>query len=114
MNTTKAIKVAIFTVIIIGFDPQTSSGDGFSSADVLDWPAKNQDSLIRTSVGMSGIIAAQIRKDVARCIDDWYFSDIEMQKQRNEEIRGVMMKNPGFHPQAVVLAVIQEACGPIR
>lgn len=104
---------AIAALLIGTFYPQSSFGKGFTSADILKWEMTAQNSYFRTSVSMAGVIASQNRRAVARCIDQWYFADKATQRKRADHIRGVMMKFPGYVPQAVIFAVIRKACGKL-
>lgn len=78
------------------------------SEDVLKWPADSQSFYFRTSVGMAGLIAARNNKKHSACVDDWYFSDVT---KADAAIRETMAQNPTYHPQAVILALLQKACG---
>ena len=66
---------------------------------------------MQTSVSMAGVIAAQTKPEIARCIDGWYFVNDDAVDQRNAEIIGLISENAGFHPSAVILAAIQRECG---
>ncbi|MEO1243779.1 MAG: hypothetical protein AAFX54_17865 [Pseudomonadota bacterium] len=85
--------------------------EGFTGEEFLKWERASQDSLIQISITMTGIVATQGRKDISRCIDDWYSDNENLQTQRHEEILQTIRENPEFHPQGVVLAVIQQQCG---
>lgn len=88
-----------------------AQADTFTSAKFLAWPADSQVSYFRTSIGMVGVIASQMSRNIAPCIDAWYFADPAVQTQRNEAIRALMRKYPDYHPQAVILALVQKECG---
>ena len=88
--------------------PQNSEAETFTSAEFLKWSAESQRSYIQTSVGMASVIASQISDTKAGCIGTWYFTD---NQARLAEIRASMKKNGQFHPQAVILALIQKVCG---
>lgn len=93
--------------------PQTSFGKGFTSADLLKWKVASQDSFFQTSIGMTGVIASQNRREAARCIDQWYFSDKAIQQRRNDHIRNTMKKFPNYDPQATIFAIVRKACGKL-
>ena len=104
-----AIAVAVLTANY----PQTSFADGFTSADLLKWKKTSQDSYFSTSIGMAGVIASQNRREVARCIDEWYFADKSKQRDRNQFIRDTLRTYPDFDPQATILAIVQKVCGKL-
>ena len=93
--------------------PQNALADGFTSADVLGWSAESQDSYFQTSVTMIAIVATQTGRhdEIAACIDGWYGGGDASQPQRSARIRSVMEGLPDYHPQAVILAVIEKECG---
>lgn len=114
MLNVKQAALAILVAVAIGVYPQLSVAETFKSSDVLAWPKESQDSYMRTSLAMLGIIASQITNNVAECVDDWYFKDRSTQRQRHETILSVMRRHPDYHPQAVILAVIQKRCGKLK
>ena len=63
---------------------------------------------------MTGIVASQGRKDISRCIDNWYSGEVEIQKQRRGFILDTIRNNPTYHPQGVILAVLQKQCGSFK
>lgn len=85
--------------------------DSFTGEKFLTWPRDSQESLIQSSIMMTGIIAAQHRTDIAGCIDDWYTGDEAVQAQRHEFVIDTIRKNPSYHPQGVILALLQKECG---
>lgn len=99
-------------VLVIGLVySQNLSAEEFASAKVLEWDRSAQNSLFQSSITMIGIVAAQMeeKSHIARCIDQWYAADsIE---KRQDQIRNAMARFPTYHPQAVILAVVEKACG---
>lgn len=98
---------------LVAFYPQTSFAESFTSATVLEWSESDQDGYFQTSVTMIGIVATQTGKHghIAECIDNWYGGGDASQPQRSDRIREVMRALPDYHPQAVILAVIEKECG---
>lgn len=90
---------------------QPSYAEKFTGEQFLKWKRESQDSLIQISITMTGIVATQGRKDISRCIDDWYTNDKAIQQQRHGYILDIIKENPSYHPQAVILAVLQKRCG---
>ncbi|MEM7547711.1 MAG: hypothetical protein AAF367_19465 [Pseudomonadota bacterium] len=93
--------------------PQNSSANEFTAKQVLDWKETSQNNLFQDSIAMTSIIATQTgRHDhIATCIDGWYFVSDDVRASRNSEIRDALRRFPDSHPQAIILAVIQKACG---
>lgn len=108
----KIVNVGSLSIDDSGFTSFTilADTDGFTSADLLTWKKKSQDSFFQTSIGMAGVIASQNRREAAKCIDDWYFATNATQQRRNDHIRKVMADNPSFHPQATILAILRKEC----
>ena len=92
-----------------------AEGEGFTGADVLAWSEAQQDSYFQTSVGMAAIVAARTgqHEDVATCLNSWY-GDTSSQPERNGYIRKKLAEYPSYHPQGIILAVIEEACGDFK
>ncbi|NJM35019.1 MAG: hypothetical protein HC850_10285 [Rhodomicrobium sp.] len=90
------------------FSTHVNAVDSFKSSQFLSFSQEGQASYISTSVGMTGLIAARNDKKHADCIDQWYFSDMN---HGNQEIIAAMRKYPDYHPQAVIIAVLQKFCG---
>lgn len=85
--------------------------DAFKSSKFLTYPAESQRSYIASSAMMAGLIASQNSASQAACIDDWGA------KQREKGYAAVMkaMKRfPDHHPSAVIVAVLDKACGPFK
>tara|TARA_A100001391_G_scaffold153410_2_gene111244 strand:- start:17431 stop:17772 length:342 start_codon:yes stop_codon:yes gene_type:complete len=84
---------------------------GFTSAQVLNWPQKDQDSYFLASITMAGVVAAQNPGGKARCVNDWYLKDTDTMNQRNTYIRNTLRRFPDHHPAGVMIAILEEACG---
>ena len=93
--------------------PQLSMAEEFTSEDVLEWDESSQDSYFQTSVMMIAIVATQTGEHdhIAECIDTWFGGGDASQPQRFARIRSVMEGLPSYHPQALILAVIEKECG---
>jgi len=91
--------------------PQLSVAETFTSAEVLRWQESSQNALFQNSITMAGIVATQVRPSIAACINDWYGADEETGQMRYDEIREVLARFPEHHPQAIILAVVEKACG---
>lgn len=110
----KAACLAIVTAVILTAFPQISSAEKFTGEKFLKWPRKSQDSLIQNSITMIAIVAAQTQKDIARCIDSWYVVDEAIKQQRHGYILDIIKENPSYHPQGVILAILQKRCGKFK
>ena len=97
-----------------GAYPQIAFADRFTGADFLKWERASQNSLITYSITMTGIVATQGRQDIATCIDDWYPLDPDIKRRRQELIRKTIRENPSYHPQGVILAILQKQCGSFK
>lgn len=93
--------------------PQISTAESFTGADVLEWSEESQKSLFLTSIGMIGIVATQTDRhnQIVDCLNEWYWVDGNVDGERNDEIRAAMRLFPELHPQAIILAVVEKACG---
>ena len=86
----------------------TAQAEGFTGADLLEWNRKNQRFYFETSITMAGVIASQNSLEQARCIDRWHLGQEEKQ---HSAILNAIRTYPSYHPQATILAVLQNACG---
>jgi len=107
----KELVAAILAGSISLFYPQISAAQQLRGAEILNWPSDSQGFYFRTSVAMAGLIAARNNKKQAGCVDRWYFSD---RAKSDAAIVKAMRKNSDFHPQAIILAMLQKACGSFR
>ena len=94
--------------------PQNSMADGFSGATFAAWSQVSQDSYIQSSVLMAGVIGSQVKPEISRCIDVWYFETEAIKAERNEMIRDTIAGFADHHPSGVILALIQRACGSFK
>lgn len=96
--------------------PQLSHAQDFTSADVLEWDQEAQDSYFNTSVGMIAILATQTGSHghIADCLNDWYWTDDGNDPAKNDLIRDVMNGLRDYHPQAVIIAVVEKHCGTFK
>ena len=99
--------VVLFAISLI-YSTHANAAESFKSSEFLTYSKEGQSSYIRTSVGMTGLIAARNDKKHADCIDQWYFSDMD---HGNQQIIATMRQYPDYHPQAVIVAVLQKVCG---
>lgn len=104
--------VAVITVVFA--QPYRSVAEGFKSQDVLAWSETNQSWYFEVSVTMAASIAAQNTKGQSKCVYDWYFQNGKRIAARENTVREAMTQYPGYHPQAVILSLLQKACGSFR
>ncbi len=93
------------------FHPQISTAEGFTGTEFLTWNPSGQDSYIRTSVTMATFLATRTNPPTATCLDDWYAASVATSDARHTFIREKIGKNAEYHPSAVILLVLEEACG---
>lgn len=105
--------LANIIVALIAIYPHHTLSEEFTSAHVLNWSDEQQDGYFQASVTMIGIVATQVkgREHIADCIDGWFGGGDASQPKRSARIRDVMKGLPDYHPQAVILAVIEKECG---
>ncbi|MEM6890150.1 MAG: hypothetical protein AAF636_18745 [Pseudomonadota bacterium] len=96
--------------------PQLLWANEFTASDVLKWGQEAQNSYFNTSVGMIAILAARTGEHghVADCLNDWYWTDDGNDPKKNDLFREVMSTLGTYHPQAVILAVVEKHCGSFK
>ncbi|MEP3785592.1 MULTISPECIES: hypothetical protein [Paracoccaceae] len=113
IETTKAWahRAAQAFAFVVAFHPQVSWAEGFSGKEFAQWETASQDNYIQTSVTMIGIVASEANSPIMGCVDEWYFTSETVKDERNQRIRAIITEYMDFHPSAVILAVVQDACG---
>lgn len=99
----------VAVLLVVGVSIQASAKT-FKSADFLKWGTESQSFYIDTSIGMAGLIASLNDEHQSRCIDNWYFQD---KSGAEDKILNAMRRNPDYHPRGVIVAVLQDVCGPL-
>lgn len=74
-------------------------------------PISSQDAYIQVSVTMAALIAGQMDTQMGACIDEWYTAQGDVRTERNSEMRAKISEFPDYHVSAVILALVQQACG---
>lgn len=105
-----AVRASVIVIFLIYSIPLYAK-EGFTAEKFLQFNQAAQASYFQTSVTMAGVIATQTRKDLARCIDDWYFGSSETTQKRNASMLALMKKYPKHHPSGIIAAAINKACG---
>lgn len=113
MNSIAVRVGAILIVAGLGFYPQNSLADAFTGKDFSKWSETGQDSFIQASVTMAGVVLTRTQPDKARCIDGWYGGD-DKKAERNASIRKTIADYGDYHPSGTILAIIEQACGPLK
>lgn len=99
----------LFLLGLLAVDPSVlARAQSFTSADFLEFSAAGRDSYITTSASMAGVIATRNTDGQARCVDNWV---AEHRANGYSAVTETMRAHPGYHPQAIILAVLQKACG---
>ena len=109
MNRPAKWTVAAGVLLALGLvAAPAAQAEGFTGADLLEWNRENQRFYFETSITMAGAVASQNSLEQARCIDRWHLGEEE---KRHSAILNAIRTYPSYHPQATILAVLQNACG---
>ncbi len=111
MNIRKQVISAITAALVIAIYPQISGAETFTSREFLTWKSESRISYFRSSIGMAGVIATQIDKDKARCINSWH---AQQDQNGYPELLRTMRKFADYHPQGVILWLLQNECGKLN
>ena len=114
MNRNKRSLWAIFAIGLIALYPQISDAEEFTGVNLLSWSEENQNFYFQTSVGMAALVSTQSDKKRSQCISEWYFDANTGNKSGNEVIRSAIREFADYHPQGVIIAVLQKACGSME
>ncbi len=85
--------------------------EGFKASEFLKFPQENQRGYISASAMMAGLIATQNMPDQAKCIDRWV---TEEATRGHPKISEAMKVHGDYHPTAVIMSVLQRACGAFK
>jgi hypothetical protein len=96
--------VFVFTLISIAH----IQAQFFKSKEFLEYSESSRSNYIVIATGMAGLIAGQNRPEQSQCIDQWVR---ENRRQGYQSAISAMRKFPDHHPSAVLIAVLQKACG---
>jgi hypothetical protein len=111
MNNIAGWVGAISLVMIAGVYPQKSAAEGFVGSEFLTWSIEGQDNYIGTAVTMATFVASRTNPETSTCLNTWYAGNEDIAAQRNADIRSAIARNAEYHPSAVILLVLEEACG---
>lgn len=111
MNRRNGCISAILIGGLIVTYPQTSDAEEFTGVKLLTWSKENQNFYFQTSVGMAALVSTQSDKKRSQCISEWYFDANTGNKNGNDAIRSAIREYADYHPQGVIIAVLQKACG---
>ena len=103
-------KTAIAALLSAGSYPQAALASGYTTEDFLKLEYPAQRSYIDANIGMASLIASQNNRTQGKCIDDWYYGDVD---STTRIILNIMRRLPDYHPRAVILAAIEKECGKI-
>lgn len=102
---------AIFLGVMLSCVGVAQSSDSFTSSKFLTYKKSTQETYISTAAGMAGVIATQNKPSQATCIDNWI---ARYRESGYQPVIETMHKYPNYHPQGVIIAVLQKACGTFR
>ncbi|GFO81209.1 MAG: hypothetical protein A49_08360 [Methyloceanibacter sp.] len=114
MLSRKILFVASFMAVWVTITIPSHADGRANARTFLSWDTEAQNAFIQTSIGMAGVVATQTRKEMATCIDRWYFVSEEAKAERNEQIRTTIKKHSDFHPTGTIVAILEKACGPFK
>jgi len=109
MLSRKALAIASLCTIVC--TQPGSAEEAFKSSKFLTYPAESQKSYIASSAMMAGLIASQNNASQAACIDEWGAKQREV---GYAAVMEAMRRFPEHHPSAVLVAVLDKACGSFR
>ena len=110
MNISKAGVIAMAALTFLALYPQKGLAQTFTSEEFLEWSYGDQEGYLAASVMMVGVVASQLDRTQAQCIDKWYAGE---EKAEHQTLLTAMREHSSYHPQAIVLWVVQNECGKI-
>jgi len=111
MLSRKALAIASLSTIVCSMAGGALAGEAFKSSQFLTYSAEARQSYITSSAMMAGLIASQNNPRQGKCIDDWI---ARQSAQGYASVVEVMKRYPDHHPSAVIVAVLDKACGSFK
>lgn len=111
MNSIATWGLAIGLTAAAVFSPQKSLAEKFTGEEFLTWSVEGQDSYIGIAVTMASLIATRTNPPTGQCLDVWYAESEDVAAERDAEIRATIARNAEYHPSAVIMLVLEGACG---
>lgn len=111
MNSIAGVVGATGLALLTAICPQETAAEGFSGTEFLTWEQPSQDSYIGTAVVMATFIATRTNAQTAECLNGWYANNVGLTERRNAEIRDAIARNADYHPSAVIMLLMEDACG---
>lgn len=111
MNSIATWGVASVVAAVTAINPQISTAETFTGEQFLTWDVEGQNNYIGVAVVMASLIATRTNPSTGQCLDTWYAVDEDLAAARNTEIRAVIARNAEYHPSAVIMLVMEGACG---
>ena len=87
---------------------QDTAAPSDQMSEFFSWSEEAQRAHVGNSILMIAVVASQTAPEIAGCIDGWYGDSKE---QRQSEAIEVMRELPQYTPEALILAVVEKACG---
>lgn len=100
--------IGLFIIASILLSGISTHAGSLKSNEFLDYSETSRDNYIVIAAGIAGLIAGQNRPEQSRCIDQWV---AENREAGYGPVLRAMRKFPNHHPSAVIVAVLQKACG---
>tara|TARA_B100000749_G_C18231407_1_gene384394 strand:+ start:150 stop:491 length:342 start_codon:yes stop_codon:yes gene_type:complete len=100
--------ISIITAVLLISSSVSFAED--KGAYFQEWDETAQRGFVSTSVVMAITIASQVDKELTHCIDDWY-GEGETRRARQDQVLEIIRSRQAYQPNAVLLAIIQKACG---
>lgn len=103
--------VASLSTIVCILVTGVRAADGSKASEFLTNPTESQSGYIGASAMMAGLIATQNNRAQAVCIDDF----VAKQKPLGyPQIVEAMRKYGEYHPSAIIMGVLEKACGKFK
>lgn len=99
-------------LVVTAIYPQKSATETFTGTEFLTWDVEGQNNYIGIAVTMASLIATRTNPPMGQCLDEWYAASEAVAAERDSEIRAAIARNAEYHPSAVIMLVLEGACGP--
>lgn len=97
---------------LVGAYPQISVAEDAAHRDFMSWTPDAQTAFLQNTVIMASIVSSRTNPEHGDCISDWFFDGNGIQPSVRRDALETISQYRDFRPAAVLVALIEKACGP--
>lgn len=92
--------------------PQISAADLAENGNFAQWNQDAQEAFLQNTVIMASVVSSRSNPAHGDCISNWLFDPSGMRKEVKSRALETIAEYSEHRPSAVLVALMEEACGP--